>query len=179
MLNWSWALLPGQISTVHLRIRAGSSPFDTHEVLVLQLLGKKRWQVFEPITRLPLEYVPPLSFEDDLDEVKRSRGGRKAGQDDIDASELGPLALEASLEPGDCLYLPRGFVHQAEAMEEPSVHISLGVHVITWLDLLSVVLGQVAYRDERLRQAPASWVAAQTPKPANSLKKISLNVLRH
>ena len=127
--------------------------FDTHEVLVLQLFGKKRWQVFEPITRLPLEYVPPLSFEDDVDEVKRSRGGRKAGQDDIGASELKPLALDATLEPGDCLYLPRGFVHKAEALDEPSAHISLGVHVITWLDLLSVVLGQVAYRDERLRQA--------------------------
>jgi len=135
------------------RSRGFSLHFDTHEVLVLQLLGKKRWQVFEPVTRLPLEYVPPLPFEDDLDEVKRSRGGRKAGQDDIDATELGPLALEASLEAGDCLYLPRGFVHKAEALEEPSVHISLGIHVITWLDLLSVVLGQVAYGDERLRQA--------------------------
>jgi Cupin superfamily protein. len=102
---------------------------------------------------LPLEYVPRLPFEDDLDEVKRSRGGRKGGQDDIDAAELGPLALEASLEAGDCLYLPRGFVHQAEALEEPSVHISLGIHVITLLDLLSVTLGQVGYVDERLRQA--------------------------
>jgi lysine-specific demethylase/histidyl-hydroxylase NO66 len=133
--------------------RGFSLHFDTHEVLVLQLLGKKRWQVFEPITKLPLEYVPPLPFEDDLDEVKRSRGGRQTGQDDIDAAELRPLTLEGSLEAGDCLYLPRGFVHQAEALEEPSVHISLGIHVITWLDLLSVMLGQAAYLDERLRQS--------------------------
>ena len=146
--------------------RGFSLHFDTHEVLVLQLLGKKRWQVFEPITRFPLEYAPPLPFEHDLDEVKRSRGGRKAGQDDIKATELGPLALEASLEAGDCLYLPRGFVHQAEALEEPSVHISLGIHVITWLDLLSVVMGQVAYVDERLRQGlpPGSLADPQNLK---------------
>jgi ribosomal protein L16 Arg81 hydroxylase len=132
--------------------------FDTHEVLVLQLLGKKKWQVFESTFRLPLEYVPPLPFEDDRAALKRARGGRQAGQDGISEAELGRLALEVSLEAGDCLYLPRGFVHQAESLDEASVHLSIGIHVLTWLDLLAVGLGQSANREESLRQAlPIGW----------------------
>lgn len=132
--------------------------FDTHEVLVLQLLGRKKWQVYESTFRLPLEYVPPLSFEDDRAALKRARGGRRAGQDEISKAELGPLALEVTLEAGDCLYLPRGFVHQAEALDEASVHLSIGIHVLTWLDLLAVSLGRSANRQESLRQAlPIGW----------------------
>jgi hypothetical protein len=127
--------------------------FDTHEVFVLQLFGKKQWQIFEPTVRLPLEFVPPLPFENDREALKRFRGGRESGQSDIKETELGPLVLEALLEPGDCLYLPRGFVHQAVAHDEPSVHLTLGIHVLTWLDLLSVALGQAAYRNEDLRRA--------------------------
>ena len=127
--------------------------FDTHEVFVLQLLGKKQWQIFEPTTRLPLEFVPPLPFEDDREALKRARGGGKADQSDLSETELGPLAMEALLEPGDCLYLPRGFVHQAAAHDEPSVHLTIGIHVLTWLDLLSVALGQAAHRHEDFRRA--------------------------
>jgi hypothetical protein len=125
--------------------------FDTHEVFVLQLSGKKQWQVFEPTITLPLEFLPPLHFED-----KRARG-RRAGEEDFEkytnGSKLGPLAIEALLEPGDCLYLPRGFVHQADARDEPSVHLTIGIHVFTWLDLLSAALGQVAGQNEDLRRA--------------------------
>jgi hypothetical protein len=63
------------------------------------------------------------------------------------------------LEAGDSLYLPRGFVHQAESLDEPSVHVTIGIHVITWLDLLTVALGQSAHRHESLRQAlPIGWL---------------------
>ncbi len=92
--------------------------FDTHEVFVLQLFGKKHWQIFEPTVRLPLEFVPPLPFENAREALKRAGGRTESDRDirdDIVESELGPLALEALLEPGDCLYLPRGFVHQAAA----------------------------------------------------------------
>ena len=63
-----------------------------------------------------------------------------------------------SLEAGDCLYLPRGFVHQAESLDEASVHLSIGIHVLTWLDLLAVSLGRSANRQESFRQAlPIGW----------------------
>ena len=127
--------------------------FDTHEVFVLQLMGRKQWQVFEPTTPLPLEFVPPLPFEDNDQALKRSHVGRKGSEQDIDQTELGLPTLEATMEPGDCLYLPRGFVHQANTLEEPSVHLTIGIHVLTWLDLLSVALGQAASQNESLRRA--------------------------
>jgi hypothetical protein len=89
--------------------------FDTHEVFVLQLFGKKHWQVYEPTTQ-PSE---PAS----------ARSGGKTSQD-INEADAGALVLEALLEPGDCLYLPRGFVHRADSRDEPSVHLTIGVHVI-------------------------------------------------
>lgn len=132
--------------------------FDTHEVLVLQLLGKKQWQTYEPTKKLPLEYVQPLTFEDGREALKHSRGGSEAGQDEISAAERGTLAVEATLEAGDSLYLPRGFAHQAESLDEPSAHLTIGIHVVTWLDLLSVTLRQSGDRHESLRQAlPVGW----------------------
>jgi hypothetical protein len=74
---------------------------DTHEVLVLQLVGKKRWQVYQPAVKLPLE----------------------------GAAAPGPLELDELLVAGDSLYLPRGFFHQAVALHEPSVHLTIGIHV--------------------------------------------------
>jgi ribosomal protein L16 Arg81 hydroxylase len=131
--------------------------FDTHEVLVLQLLGNKQWLAYESTKKLPLESVPLLPF--DRDALPRSHLQSEGGQDEISATERGTLAVEASLEAGDTLYLPRGFLHQAESLDEPSVHLTIGVHVVTWLDLLSVALVQSGCRQESLRQAlPVGWL---------------------
>lgn len=136
--------------------------FDTHEVLVLQLLGNKQWLAYESTTKLPLEYVPRLPFEDDRDALPRLPEGGEGGQNELNASERGGLAVEASLAAGDTLYLPRGFLHQAESLDEPSVHVTIGIHVLTWLDLLSVALGQSGYRHESLRRAlPVGWLNNQ------------------
>jgi ribosomal protein L16 Arg81 hydroxylase len=122
--------------------------FDTHEVFVLQLFGKKRWQIFAPSETLPLESVPRLPFEDDSEALRRSRDSAPSNE-----TQLGLPVIEAVLDPGDCLYLPRGFLHQADAQDEPSVHLTIGIHVVTWLDLLSVALGQTAARHDYLRRA--------------------------
>jgi len=127
-------------------------------VLVLQLLGRKQWLAYESSTKLPLEHVPRLPFDDDRDALKRSPEQSAGGQDEISATERGKLAVDALLEAGDSLYLPRGFLHQAESLDEHSVHLTIGIHVFTWLDLLSVALVQSGYRHESLRQAlPVGW----------------------
>jgi hypothetical protein len=91
--------------------------FDTHEVLVTQLIGKKRWQVYEPA---------------------RSRA-ENSDNGKITEAELGLLVMEALLEPGDLLYLPRGFVHRADALDEASVHLTIGVHVEAATDSESTI----------------------------------------
>jgi ribosomal protein L16 Arg81 hydroxylase len=127
--------------------------FDTHEVLVLQIAGCKQWRVFEPQLTLPLGYVPPLPFEKNDDKLKFRRGALKQGQDDIDEDSCGQPVVETVLNPGDLLYLPRGFIHAGRAVSEPSVHLTIGIHVLTWLDLLSVALGQAANNNRLLRRA--------------------------
>ena len=85
---------------------------DTHDVFVLQVAGEKRWLVYDPVFALPLK-------------------------DQRYSAELGPpgeLVHDVTLRPGDTLYLPRGWLHEALTSETDSLHITVGVNVYTWLD---------------------------------------------
>ena len=134
--------------------------YDTHEIFVLQIHGTKHWRVYEPVVKLPLETVPPLPFEGRGPELQHYRGGPRKSRSSIDEEESGPPVTEATLEPGDLLYLPRGFVHEAATSAVPSAHLTFGVHVLRWLDLMTVALAQLSNRDERLRRAlPPGFLA--------------------
>ena len=92
----------------------------------------------------------PLSFESDQKKLSRSGRTKRPGQHQT--RKLGAAALDTA-GPGDGLYLPRGLVHQAESLNESSAHLTIGIHVLTWLDHFTVALGQLAYRNEAFRQA--------------------------
>ncbi len=47
-----------------------------------------------------------------------------------DAATHPPL-IEETLAPGDCLYLPRGYLHAATALGGTSIHLTIGVHAWT------------------------------------------------
>ena len=87
--------------------------YDVHDVFVLQVAGTKRWRIHAPVWDAPLRDQP---WTDRRAAVQRA------------AAE--PPLIEAVLEPGDCLYLPRGFLHAATALGGVSTHLTLGVH--TW-----------------------------------------------
>jgi ribosomal protein L16 Arg81 hydroxylase len=127
--------------------------YDTHDVLVLQISGGKSWRIFKPLVDLPLESVPPLPFEERTAMLKYARGGPRKARANIDDDECGDPLSELTLTAGDLLYIPRGFIHEAWTTDEPSTHVTLGLHVVRWLDLLSVALAQVSNRDVRFRQA--------------------------
>jgi hypothetical protein len=91
--------------------------WDSHDVLVLQLHGRKSWRVYQPKETDP---VRDHAYE---------RG-----------AVLGPVLWQDALEPGDLLYLPRGHVHVAEVKNnEASAHLSLnlswrrGADILAWL----------------------------------------------
>jgi len=90
-----------------------SDHYDVHDVFVLQVEGAKRWMVRAPVHPAPLRDQPWTDHADDV---------RQAAQDE-------PL-LDVVLHPGDCLYLPRGFLHAATALSEVCTHLTIGVH--TW-----------------------------------------------
>jgi ribosomal protein L16 Arg81 hydroxylase len=126
--------------------------YDTHDVLVLQISGCKSWRLFKPLVQLPLEGVPPLPFEERTPLLKYARGGPRKARANIDDDECEPLS-ELLLTAGDLMYIPRGFLHEAWTTDEPSTHLTVGLHVVRWLDLLSVALAQLSNRDVRFRQA--------------------------
>jgi ribosomal protein L16 Arg81 hydroxylase len=113
--------------------RGFATHYDTHDVFVLQVGGRKRWRVHAPVLVDPLERQP--------------WGGRA---DEVGAVSESPPVLDTILEPGDSLYLPRGWLHAAEALGEPSLHLTLGVRAANRYSvveaLLALAVGEPALR---------------------------------
>ena len=103
--------------------------YDVHDVFVLQVSGEKRWRIRPPVFDAPLRDQP---WEQRRDEVAR------AAQDK-------PF-LEAILAPGDCLYLPRGWLHSATALGGTSIHLTVGVHTWTRRHLVDALLARIGAR---------------------------------
>jgi hypothetical protein len=102
---------------------------DTHDVFVLQIAGEKRWLVYEPVLELPLKEQRYRAAED---------------------GPPGEAVIDTVLGPGDTLYLPRGWLHEARTSDVDSLHLTVGINVYTWLDAvrdaLSGVEGELAFR---------------------------------
>jgi ribosomal protein L16 Arg81 hydroxylase len=104
--------------------RGFASHYDVHDVFVLQVAGRKHWRIHEPVVADPL----------DTQNWERNRDAVAArARDDT------PL-IDAVLEPGDALYLPRGTIHAAEALGETSIHLTVGVHPLTRYALVRSLL---------------------------------------
>jgi ribosomal protein L16 Arg81 hydroxylase len=88
-----------------------SDHYDVHDVFVLQVEGDKRWQVRRPVHPLPLRNQPWTDH-----------------RSEVEAAAATEPVLEFTLRPGDCLYLPRGFLHSATALGGVSIHLTVGVH---------------------------------------------------
>ncbi len=117
-----------------------SAHYDVHDVFVLQLAGQKRWIIHEPVHPWPMRHEP------------WDTGGRK---EQVAQAAAGEPVLDVVLEPGDCLYLPRGYLHAAKALAGVSAHLTLGVHVWTQ-DHLARAFTELALRqaDELRRPLP-------------------------
>jgi ribosomal protein L16 Arg81 hydroxylase len=107
---------------------------DSHEVFLLQLEGRKSWRIFAPQYESPLEPQEVVVKQD----------------------ELGDPLLEVTTEPGQILYLPRGYIHEAERTSAPSMHLTISIHPLRWLDLLEAGLRAAAERDARFRRTAPS-----------------------
>lgn len=109
--------------------------YDTHDVFVLQIAGAKRWRIHEPVLPDPLPH--------------QTWSGRR---DQVQARAAEPPLIDTLLEPGDALYLPRGFLHSAVAQGELSIHLTIGVHPLTGYDLARELIA-AAEGDRELRRS--------------------------
>lgn len=102
-------------------VRAFASHFDTHEVLAIHCEGQKRWRIYENRADNPLE---TLSGE----------GAQKM----IDAAK-GAVMMDVVMNPGDMLYIPRGYFHDAIATDTASLHLTLGFAPLNGKQLLNLL----------------------------------------
>ena len=126
-----------------------SDHYDVHDVFVLQIAGEKRWSIHAPVLEAPLRTQPWTD--------RRRAVERQAQQ---------PPLIEAVLRPGDCLYLPRGFLHAAVALGGVSTHLTIGVHSWTRYALAEQLLDQALRTvrgDPALRQSLPMGVRFDDP----------------
>jgi hypothetical protein len=87
--------------------------WDDHDVFILQVAGRKRWSVYGQTRPYPLV--------NDVEKAQKPEG---------------EPVWEGTLSDGDLLYIPRGWWHVAVPLAEPTLHLTVGVHNRTGLDLL-------------------------------------------
>jgi hypothetical protein len=121
--------------------------YDVHDVFVLQIAGRKQWSIHPPVHPSPLRDQP---WTDRRDAVRR-------------AAEREPV-IETVLEPGDVLYLPRGYLHAATALGGVTVHLTLGVHSWTRYavaeELVALALEQLADDEDARTSLPLGTTLA-------------------
>ena len=106
--------------------------YDNHDVLVLQVSGEKAWRLHE--APVPIPY----------------RGERFSSRD----HDPGKVSREFVMKAGDCAYIPRGLMHDAQTSgTEPSLHITVGLIVKTWAELMVEAVSEVALRDPDFRRS--------------------------
>jgi bifunctional lysine-specific demethylase and histidyl-hydroxylase NO66 len=144
--------------------------FEDGATIVLQ--GLHRWS--EPVARfcrdLELElghpcqvnaYVTPrgaqgLDLHDDPHDVfVLQTFGRKRWEIHAAPNEPSRDPIHTELAPGGTIYLPTGTPHAARAQDDLSGHLTVGVHVTPWREVLrGVVDAMLEADDDRM---PAGW----------------------
>ena len=114
--------------------------YDNHDVFVMQISGAKAWRFYG----VPVE--TPYRGED-------FQLGRH---------EAGEATREFTMKAGDCVYIPRGLMHDAENVgDAPSLHITVGLIVKTWADLLLESISELALAEPGFRRSLPPGFAAR------------------
>ncbi len=124
--------------------------WDTHDVFVLQISGTKTWQLY--------------GFEKEL--PTKSQSFVSKGYDKKPIQTL-------QLSPGDFLYVPRGYVHDAMADDGISAHITIGILSYTWARFFTEAFPQLEEFKE-FREAVPFWKGEEL----HTLVKEKLEVLK-
>jgi ribosomal protein L16 Arg81 hydroxylase len=124
---------------------AGFTPhYDVHEVFVLQIAGSKRWSLYAPVIELPHrnQICTPQSY---------------SGQVPFETVDL---------NAGDLLYLPRGVLHSTTTAASFSAHVTIGITVYTWVDVLKETLQQAIDTPELRKSLSPGFASREAQKPA-------------
>ncbi|WP_346238150.1 cupin domain-containing protein [Niabella insulamsoli] len=107
--------------------------WDTHDVFVLQISGTKTWHLY--------------GFEKELPTKNQTFVSKGYSKEPIQTIQLAP---------GDFLYVPRGYVHDAVADDGISSHITIGVLSFTWARFFNELFPQLE-TFKTFREAVPFW----------------------
>jgi hypothetical protein len=98
--------------------------FDPHEVIVLQIVGTKSWNIYHDIL-----IEAPLKGALNENQLKHY---------------LNTEAVhKIKLQRGDILYIPRGVVHDAFCENDLSIHVTLGFNPILKIDIIHQLVKRI------------------------------------
>lgn len=134
LLGRTWAALIGaNIYCSFGGVQAFGTHFDLHDVFAIQTEGEKTWRLYQN------RADSPIALPEDEPDL---RGWF--------ARTRGPLMQEVRMRPGDVLYLPRGWYHDALATEGASLHVTFSVTPLYGRILFSL-LESAALQDPAFR----------------------------
>ncbi|MBY0336561.1 MAG: cupin domain-containing protein [Acetobacteraceae bacterium] len=114
--------------------KAFPAHYDTHDVWAVQVEGEKTWNVWEGRAEWPISH--PVFRSQTQEHHEQAKG---------------KLRAKVLMKPGDLLYLPRGWYHDALAEAPASVHVAYGAHAPLGMDLVNILMERVLY-DAAFRQ---------------------------
>jgi lysine-specific demethylase/histidyl-hydroxylase NO66 len=84
--------------------------------------------------------------------------GRKGWEIHAAPDEAARQPIDATVESGDCVYLPKGTTHAAQAQDTISGHLTVGVHVRTWGSVLGRAWRELEQDASFAEPVEAGWV---------------------
>jgi hypothetical protein len=108
--------------------RGFATHWDGHDVLVMQIHGKKYWRVYGITQANPLRIG--------------------VGMDSAPVTDKPTTPTwEGLIEEGDILYLPRGCWHSAQGTDGPTLHLTVGIINPTGIDFLTWLASELLATD--------------------------------
>jgi len=95
--------------------------WDDHDVLILQVAGRKEWTIYGETNKYPVAPTP-----------------------ETEANKPADPLWKGIVEAGDLLYIPRGWWHIALPLDEPTIHLTVGLNQVTGLTLLHWLTDKLA-----------------------------------
>jgi hypothetical protein len=113
--------------------------WDDHDTLILQVYGRKEWRIYGP------GWVAPLPGD-------RAR------------NQCPPEPVEQFvLEPGQALYVPRGWWHGVRPMGAETVHLTYGIWRPTWLSFLQFLVDTLSEHEQLRGDLPRAVTGRAWP----------------
>lgn len=131
-------------------VQAFASHCDPHEVFAVHCEGTKLWRIYRGRAEMPVQATLLTSQA----EIERAKG---------------PVALEVMMEPGDLLYIPRGFYHDAIAQGGRSMHLTFAVQPLYGIAVLDMLRDLALERPEMRRYLPPAEDSADLSARLDSL----------